>query len=157
MINRVVYQGRLTADPEHKQLGSGRSVCQFVLASNRYYKSKDNEERKEIATFLPCVAWGNLADNASRFLKKGSMVVIEGKLITESWEKDGVKRSKITCQLDEVQFLDRNGATESIEVTPKQVRAVQPDREQASQGGSVFPIPGRRVQPQDTPDDDLAF
>lgn len=87
MINRAVITGRLTRDPELKTTQSGLSVATFTLAVNRQY-SKD--KNKSIADFINCVIWRKAAENFCSFTKKGSLVGVDGRIQTRSYEnKDG--------------------------------------------------------------------
>lgn len=87
MINRTVLTGRLTRDPELKTTQSGLSVATFTLAVNRQY-SKD--KNKSLADFINCVIWRKAAENFCSFTKKGSLVGVDGRIQTRSYEnKDG--------------------------------------------------------------------
>ncbi len=92
-FNKAIVVGRLTQDPEKRTIpDSGMSVTSFSMATNSYFKnsSGENQERTE---FHDIVLFGNLADVATNYLKKGSLALIEGRLQTRSWEgKDGNKR-----------------------------------------------------------------
>jgi single-strand DNA-binding protein len=75
--------GNVTRDPEQKKLPSGQTVASFSIATNRYYKQ--NEEKKQEVEFHNIVLFGRLAEIASQYLKKGSLVLIEGRIKTRSW------------------------------------------------------------------------
>ena len=89
-LNSVQLLGNLGRDPEVKQVGDNK-VASFSVAINENYKDKSGTliERTE---WLNVVAWGKLADIAEKYLKKGSKVLVEGKIQTRSWDKDGEKR-----------------------------------------------------------------
>lgn len=91
-VNKVILVGRLGKDPEVRSLESGVSVANFTMATSESYKDRNTGEKKEITEWHNVVLWRGLADVASRFLHKGDMVYIEGKLRTRSWEKEGVTR-----------------------------------------------------------------
>ncbi|MCB0491587.1 MAG: single-stranded DNA-binding protein [Cyclobacteriaceae bacterium] len=91
-VNKVILVGRLGKDPEVRHLENGASVANFSMATSETYKDKTTGERKEITEWHNIVLWRGLADVASKYLHKGDMVYIEGKLRTRSWEKDNVTR-----------------------------------------------------------------
>ena len=107
-INRVNISGNLTRDPELKATKSGTSVLSFGVAVNDRRKNPQTGEWEDVPNFVDCTVFGNRADALSRFLSKGSKVALEGKLRYNSWEKDGVKRSKLSVIVDEVEFLSRS-------------------------------------------------
>lgn len=91
-FNKVVLLGRIASDIEMRSTTAGQSVCTFRLATNRVWKDKSGEKREE-SQFHNIVLWGRQAENASQFLGKGSLVLIEGRLQNRSWEdKTGNKR-----------------------------------------------------------------
>lgn len=91
-VNKVILVGRLGKDPEVRNLESGVSVANFTMATSESYKDKTTGDRKEITEWHNVVLWRGLAEVAQRYLHKGDMVYVEGKLRTRSWEKDGVTR-----------------------------------------------------------------
>ena len=104
MINRTVLVGRLTKDPELRQTQSGISVATFKLAVNRTF-TNGNGERE--ADFIPCVIWRKQAENVAQYVKKGSLVGVEGRLQTRSYDaNDGSKRFVMELVADSVQFLE---------------------------------------------------
>lgn len=91
-LNKVFILGRLTADPVLRSTASGAQVANFSLATNRVWTDKSGN-RKEDTEYHNVVVWGRQAEIASRFLKKGGLVLIEGRLQTRDWEdKQGQKR-----------------------------------------------------------------
>jgi single-strand DNA-binding protein len=91
-VNKVILVGRLGKDPDVRNLESGATVANFTMATSETYKDKTTGERKEITEWHNIVLWRGLADVAAKYLHKGDMVYIEGKLRTRSWEKEGVTR-----------------------------------------------------------------
>ncbi|MEK5070533.1 single-stranded DNA-binding protein [Sporosarcina sp. FSL K6-1508] len=108
MINRTVLVGRLTKDPELKHTQTGIAVTRFTLAVNRAFKNAAGEQE---ADFISCVAWRKQAENVANFLKKGSLVGLDGRIQTGSFEGTDGKRVYTTeIVADSVQFLEpRNG------------------------------------------------
>src|SRR5882672_1226490 len=91
-VNKVILVGRLGKDPDVRNLENGATVANFTMATSETYKDKTTGERKEITEWHNIVLWRGLADVAAKYLHKGDMVYIEGKLRTRSWEKEGVTR-----------------------------------------------------------------
>ncbi len=109
-LNRVLIAGRTTRDPELRYTPSGTAVCNLRLASSRRYKDRSGEWQDD-STFINVVAWGKTAENCGEYLKKGSAVLVEGRLQSRSWEtEDGQKRSVVEINALRVEFLDRVGA-----------------------------------------------
>ena len=93
-LNKVYLIGRLTRDPELKALPSGQSVASFGMATDRFFKDKSGQKQQQ-TEFHNIVLFGRLADIASQYLYKGSLVMIEGRLRTRSWQDSaGNKRTK---------------------------------------------------------------
>ena len=98
-LNKITLQGRMTRDPELRQTQSGTPVASFTLAWSETY---NNNEQK---LFLPCVAWKNNAEFASRYFSKGSEVIAEGKLTSRKWQdRDGNNRETIELIVDRLHF-----------------------------------------------------
>ena len=87
-VNKVILIGNITRDPLVKTTEGGKKMAMFTLATNRYYKTADGENKSE-AEFHNCVAWGTLAERAEQFLSKGKLVYIEWRLKTRVIEKEG--------------------------------------------------------------------
>ena len=96
-LNKVLLIGRLTRDPENRALPSGQSVTSFGLATDRFYNDKTGQ-RQQQTEFHNIVAFGKLADIASQYLNKGSLVLIEGRLQTRSW-KDNSGNQKYRTEI----------------------------------------------------------
>lgn len=109
-LNKVILIGRLTRDPDYKQTPNGIPVCSLSLAVPRRYTSGAGEKKEE-TLFINIEAWQKQADIASRFLKKGRRVLIEGRLVQDQWiAPTGEKRSRIKVIAQRVQFMDREAA-----------------------------------------------
>jgi single-strand DNA-binding protein len=83
-LNKAFVLGNVTREPEVRALPSGQQVTSFSIATNRYYTSGSGEKKEE-AEFHNIVCFGKLADISSRYLKKGSLVLIEGRIKTRNW------------------------------------------------------------------------
>ncbi|KAB1065565.1 single-stranded DNA-binding protein [Salibacter halophilus] len=107
MVNKVQLIGNLGADPEIKEFEKDRKMARMSIATNEHYRNGNNEKVTN-TTWHNVVAWGSLANIAEKYIKKGSEVVIEGKLNNRSWEdKDGNKRYATEVVANEVLLLDK--------------------------------------------------
>jgi single-strand DNA-binding protein len=108
MINKVILIGNLGKDPEVRHLENGGSVARLTIATNESYRDKEGNWQSS-TEWHNVIAWRNLADNAEKNLKKGSMVFIEGKLKTRQY-KDAAGVEKYTTEIEAVTLrgLDRN-------------------------------------------------
>src|SRR6187402_141223 len=104
-VNKVILVGRLGKDPEVRNLENGAVVANFTLATSESYKDKTTGEKKEITEWHNVVLWRGLAEISQRYLHKGDMVYIEGKLRTRSWEKEGVTRYTTEIIADNMTML----------------------------------------------------
>jgi single-strand DNA-binding protein len=105
-LNKVILIGRLTRDPEFKNINS-TSLTNFSIANNRSYTA--NNEKKDETSFFDCEVWGKLAEVMRDYGKKGKQIALEGRLTQSTWESpDGKKNSKIRIRVDTFQFLGNN-------------------------------------------------
>lgn len=104
-FNKVILAGNLTRDPEMRYTPSGTAICKFGLALNRKWKDQSGQQKEE-CTFVDVDAFGKQAETIGQYLKKGNPLLMEGRLKTDSWEKDGKKFSKLTVALESFTFLD---------------------------------------------------
>jgi single-strand DNA-binding protein len=112
-MNNVSMVGRLTADPESKALNSGKSLASFSIAVRRPFKNQDGEYESD---FFDVRAFGRTAEYCIKYLGKGRLISVEGRLQQDRWEKDGQKRSRIVIIASSVQGLDRaKGAGEPVD------------------------------------------
>ena len=91
-VNKVILVGRLGKDPDVKHLTNGQVVANFSMATSESYKDKQTGEKKEITDWHNIVLWRGLAEIAQKYLHKGDLIYIEGKLRTRSWEQGGVTK-----------------------------------------------------------------
>lgn len=104
-VNKVILIGRLGKEPEVRNLENGAVVANFSMATSESYKDRNTGEKKEVTEWHNIVLWRGLAEIAQKFLHKGDMVYIEGKLRTRSWEKDGVTRYTTEIVADNMTML----------------------------------------------------
>jgi len=103
-LNKVIIVGRVTAQPELRQIPSGASVTSFSIATNRVWTDKGGAKQEE-TEFHNVVAWGRQAEIASQYLTKGALVLIEGRLRTRSWEdKQGNTRRTTEIIIERLQL-----------------------------------------------------
>lgn len=113
-LNSVHLIGRLVADPELRYTQKGAPVCDFRVAATRRFKNRETGEIQEETLFINVVVWRRQAELANDFLKKGSAVLIEGRLRFRQWESNqGEKRSAIEIVATRLQFLDAPTSRES--------------------------------------------
>lgn len=112
-VNKVILVGRLGKDPEVRNLENGAVVANFSVATSESYKDKTTGEKKEITEWHNVVLWRGLAEIAQKYLHKGDMVYIEGKLRTRSWEKEGVTRYTTEVIADNMTMLSPKGSSGS--------------------------------------------
>ncbi len=108
-LNRVLLIGRLTRDPELRQVGSGGNfMCRLSIANNRNYTT--NGERREEVSFFNCVAWGRQAEIINQYCRKGKQVAIDGRLQHRTWQgQDGKKQSTVDIVIENLQMLGPAG------------------------------------------------
>ena len=126
MINRVVLVGRLTKDPVLRKTGSGASVVSFTVACDRRIKT----EGQPTADFINCVCWNKVAANTAQYTHKGSLVGVEGRIQTRSYDDQMGKRVYVTeVVADTVQFLEPKSASSNMTAN-----VYTPDYEPMNQG-----------------------
>jgi single-strand DNA-binding protein len=123
--NKVVVVGRVTQSPDLRKTPSGQSVTSFGVATNRLWTDKTGEKHEDVE-FHNVVLWGKLADLASAYVQKGSLVLVEGRLETRSWEdKEGTTRKSTQIVAEGIQFGPKPG--EKLSPATKEGLAVEPD------------------------------
>ena len=113
-VNKVILVGRLGKDPEVRNLENGTTVANFTVATSESYKDKTTGEKKEITEWHNIVLWRAQAEVAQKYLHKGDMVYIEGKLRTRSWEKEGVTRYTTEVVGDNMTMFPRREEEEEV-------------------------------------------
>ena len=105
--NKVFLIGNLTRDPEVRYTATGTPVANLGLATSRKYKSKEGELKEETC-FVTLVAWGRQAEVSAEYLKKGSPIFVEGRLVYRNWETaNKEKRSTLEVRIERLQFLGK--------------------------------------------------
>lgn len=113
-LNKVFIIGNLTRDPELKAIPSGIKVCSFSVATNRVWKDK-NGAKQEAADFHNIVVFGRQAETVAQYMKKGSQVMVEGRMQTRSWDDAATNTKKYRTEViaDRVQFGSNSGGVKS--------------------------------------------
>lgn len=108
-LNKVILVGRLTQDPQLRTTPSGQSVCSFGLATNRVWLDRNTQQKNQKAEYHNVVLWRKLAEIAAQYLTKGSLVLIEGRLQTRSWEgQDGNRKYRTEVVGERLQLAPRS-------------------------------------------------
>ena len=104
MLNNVIIMGRLTRDPELRRTQGGTAVTSFTMAVDRDFKSQSGEKETD---FIDVVAWRNTGEFAAKYLAKGRMAAVEGRIQVRDWQdKDGNRRKSVEVVADNVYFAD---------------------------------------------------
>lgn len=123
--NKVQLIGRLGQDPDIKTLDSGKKVAHFTMATNENYKSADGSKTEE-TTWHSIVAWNGLAELASKYLKKGREVCIEGRISYRSYtDKNGVPKSVTEIVASDLVLLSSGGTAKDDFPKEGKVREVK--------------------------------
>lgn len=119
MMNITLIKGNLARDPEVRVINSNgkqTSVVNFTVATSREY-TKANGEKDKITSFINCEAWDTGAEVIGSSFKKGDLVMIEGSLRNDSWEKDGVKHSSLKVRVNNFSKITKLSKTNKAEST----------------------------------------
>lgn len=154
-LNKVILVGNLTRDPELKAVPSGNKVCTFSLATNRSYKDA-NGVRQEKTDFHNIVVWGKTAENVATYMKKGSSILVEGRMETRSWDdqKTGEKKYRTEVIAESVQFGNTPGNTQS-QAKPIQAEPAKQEPKQENfnkiDGPDELEYPEEQINAEDIP------
>lgn len=146
-FNRVILVGNVTRDVELRRTPHNTAVCDIGLAVNDRRKDSSGSWIDEV-TYVDCTLFGRTAEVASEYTRKGSPVLIEGRLKLEQWEKDGKKQSKLKVLCDKLQML--SGGDRSSASPPA-------DTETQPASRLVYDRPTADRQPAPTSGDDIPF
>ena len=125
--NKATLVGRVTRDPELRQMPSGTAVTKFGLATNTIYKTKDGE-KKETAQFHNCVVFGKIAETIAKYVTKRQELLVEGRIEYRTWvDKENNKRNATDIIVDTFQFGAKAKGDES---SPQNIENIGPDKEE---------------------------
>ena len=154
-MNRVELIGRITRDPELRYTGSNIATTRFTLAVNRPFQGQNGEQGTD---FINIVVWRKQAENVKKYCSKGSLVAVEGRIQTGSYEKDGQRVYTTDVVADSVQFLESKAqsenrmSSENSDVSPADF--VNQEVKESDMSDEVFANFGDSVE---ISDDDIAF
>ena len=112
MLNKIILIGRTTAAPQMRYTQTGKPVCSFTLAVNRMKKATDPTQQN--VDFINIVAWQNLAEICGKYLEKGKLIYVEGRLQIRSYtDQDGSKRTVAEEIASDMGMLDRKNSSET--------------------------------------------
>jgi single-strand DNA-binding protein len=112
-LNKVMLIGHLGKDPELKYTEKGTAYCNFSIATDESYKD-ENGNKVDRTEWHNIVTWRKLAEICQQYLKKGSKIYCEGKLQTDSYEKDGIKRYSTKIVMTDMSMLDSKGSSDKV-------------------------------------------
>jgi len=163
MINRVVLVGRLTKDPELRYTPNGIASCRFTVAINRTFANQNGERD---ADFINCQAWRKAAENLANYQRKGTLIGLEGRIQTHSYEdQNGQRVYTTTVVADSIQFLESRSQASG----QQQPNSYSSQQQQPQYGGQAYgnnqpnyaggqsqqqfggPMPGQGVYQQNQP------
>ena len=111
-FNKILLMGNLTRDPQLSYTPNQTPVVDFGLATNRRWTGQDGSQREETC-FVDCRAFGRQAENINKYLSKGRLAFVEGRLTFDTWTaQDGTKRSRHRVTVENFQFLPRTGSAD---------------------------------------------
>ena len=147
-LNKPIIIGNLTRDPELKSLPSGIQVANMGVATNRVWRDKEGN-KKEAVEFHNVVVFGRQAETTAQYLKKGSSVLIEGRLQTQSWEADGIKKYRTEIIAERVQFGPRRDGGGAAPVAKPVDGGTNQNAEAPKAEGIDYPE--EEINPEDIP------
>jgi single-strand DNA-binding protein len=112
-VNKVILVGNLGSDPEMTYLSNGDAIVSFSIATSESWKDKSTGEKKEKTEWHRCSAFRKVAEICGKYLKKGSKVYVEGKLVTDKYDKNGVDTYSTKVVFHSMQMLDSKGDNSS--------------------------------------------
>ena len=136
-LNKIFIIGRVTKNPEQRLMPSGSSITSFSLATNRVWKDKDGQKKEE-SEFHNCTAFGKTAETIATYVVKGQEILVEGRIKTDSWEKDGKKNYSTKIIVESFQFGQKPAG--SREHGPENIKKVEQDEIPIVEDGQVMEI-----------------
>ncbi len=160
MYNKVILVGNLTRDLEIRYTQSGSAIGKVGIATNRKWRDQSGEQKEEIM-FIDLTFFGRTAEIANQYLRKGSKVLVEGRLVLEQWTaQDGTKRSKHSVTVSEMKMLDSKGDNPSggnYNSTPAQNTAPAYEQSSAPAAPQQQSNPAPSVPEIDIDEDEIPF
>lgn len=154
MLNKVILDARLSRDVELRYTQGGEAIATLNLANSEKTKKKDGSTFEKVV-YVDCKLFGRTAEIANQYLKKGSRVLIEGKLNLETWEKNGVKNYKHTITGSGLTMLDSSNKPQTEAPQPQQVQGQRQMRGHSSVENVSFShnqsLPETEIEDSDIP------
>lgn len=149
-LNKAIVIGNLTRDPEIRSLPTGIKVCSFSLATNRVWKDKNNA-RQESTDYHNVVVFGRQAETVAQYMKKGSSILVEGRMQTRSWDDktSGEKKYRTEIIADRTQFGPKAGGA-SAGSTQSADSGKSADKKDAQELDTIE-YPEEDINPEDIP------
>ena len=148
-LNKAIIIGNLTRDPELKSIPSGIKVCSFSLATNRTWKDT-NGQRQEQTEYHNVVVFGRQAETVAQYMKKGSSMMVEGRMQTRSWDDktSGEKKYRTEIIAEKTQFGPKAGGSQGDggNYTPKEA-----PKQEAPNDMDSIEYPEEDINPEDIP------
>lgn len=152
-LNQAQLIGRLGKDPEIRYTGTGKAVANFSIATDETWKDAQGEKQSK-TTWHRCVAWTKLAEIIQKYVKKGNLIFIQGRIENREWEKDGIKRYSTEIVVDKLQMLGSKNDGSSRPEAPAHDDFDAPGGERVSQPAEQQ---SNAAPAQDFTDDDIPF
>ena len=139
-INLTILGGNLTADPEMKYTSANLAICNFSIASNRKWKDKNTGQQQEEVSFFRCAAFGRTAETISQYFRKGSAIVIEGRLKQDRWQDrdTGANRSEVKIDVTSFHFVGSKNDSQQEQPRPQDTYTNTPPAQSPDTGESNF-------------------
>lgn len=146
-FSKAIVAGNVTRDPEMRATPSGAQACNFTIAVNRVFRGNDGNQQEQ-TSFIDCVAWGRSGETIAQYVKKGSALIVSGRIEQRSWEDktSGQRRSRTEIIVDDFSFVgggDGGGRSGGGASAPR-----------AAAKSSAPAETSDEVVPDDMPDDD---
>ena len=154
-VNKVIIIGHVGRDPESRTFTDGGMVTNMAIATSETWKDKQTGEKKELTEWNRVVVHGKLAEICSQYLRKGSLVYVEGSLRTRKYQKDGVDHYATEIRADQMRMLDKRPEGQQG-ATSQQSQAPRPQAAQRPAQAAPAPV-GSSGSGFDDMDDDIPF
>lgn len=144
-FSKAIVAGNVTRDPEMRATPSGAQACNFTIAVNRVFRGSDGNQQEQ-TSFIDCVAWGKSGETIAQYVRKGSALIVSGRIEQRSWEDktSGQRRSRVEIIVDDFSFVGGgDGAGRSAGGAASRPAAK-----------AAAPAANDEVVPDDMPDDD---
>ncbi len=149
-LNKAILVGRITKKPELRSTSGGIKVTNFGLAISENYKTS-NGEKKEVTDFIDVTIFGTLAETCAQWLVKGQQVIVEGKVKTRKYEKEGETRFITYVQAQQVQFGAKPQAKDGENNDIKKPSKAEGGKDISVAQGEGYDYPDEDINPDDIP------